>query len=234
MTETSDVNTGDEVPAATRLPTVTSILPTPSVDGCAHFGVAEIELGGLQRRFGGLHIGDGFAIGVIALVVVTPGHDVITDKLRAAFELAGGEHHTRLGGFKLGLGLVDLRRIRRGIDLEQQIARLHQLTLGEIGRLDRACNPRAELDPVDGFQAPGEIVPQAGLARLDHRHRDRNRGFSRGNVLGRLGGILKVATGQRRAGRNNGDQDGKAEDDVSEFELDGGCRKRGAFARSIL
>ena len=63
-------------------------LADPSVDGCAHFGVAEIELGGLQRRFGGLHIGDGFAIGVIALVVVTPGHDVITDKLRAAFELA--------------------------------------------------------------------------------------------------------------------------------------------------
>ena len=63
-------------------------LADPAVDGRAHLGVVEIELCGLQRRFGRLHIGDGFAIGVVALVVVAPGDHGIADQLRAALELA--------------------------------------------------------------------------------------------------------------------------------------------------
>ncbi|MEY9458600.1 hypothetical protein ABIG07_007548 [Bradyrhizobium ottawaense] len=162
-----------------------------------------------------------FAVGVLALVEIAARHDGVADQLRAAFDLAGGEHHARLCGLELGVGLVDLGGVRRRIDLEQHVASLHQRAFGEVGRKDRTGDTRAELDAVDGFQPAGEVVPQRGLPRLDHGDGDGHRLFSRGGRCGCLGGT-KIVAGRNRTGYGEGAHDGDAAKKAAETAGVGG------------
>ncbi|MGY4336786.1 hypothetical protein ACVWW3_001692 [Bradyrhizobium sp. LM2.9] len=162
-------------------------LADAAIHGGAHLGVVEIELCGLKRCFSRLHVGDGFAVGVLTLVVVAPRDHGVADELRAALELTLGEHDAGFRRLELRVGLVDLCCVRRRVDLEQDVTGLHQRAFGEVGRHDRACHTRAKLDAVDGLQTAGKVVPQHGLPRLDHRDGDGDGLLGRGGRCRRLG-----------------------------------------------
>ncbi len=107
------VRTGVPGPAAIRLPTVISILPTPPGDRRPYFGIAEIECCRLQRRLGRLQIGFGLAVGVDATVEVALRDRAQIRQLLAALEIALGEDQARLGRGHLAFGARHIGRIQR-------------------------------------------------------------------------------------------------------------------------
>lgn len=187
----------------------------PAIDRRPHLGVVEIEFGRLQRGLGGLDVGDCLAVGVVALVEIALGHDVVADQLRAALDFARGEHDAGLGGLELRLGAIDLGGVGRRVDLEQDVAGLHQRALGEVGRKDRTRHPRPELDTVDGFEPAGEVIEQCGRPRLDHGNGYRDRRLGSRGSRGRLCG-MKIVAGRDRTSHREGAKDYDTADDTSE------------------
>src|SRR6185437_14492720 len=78
---------------------------------------------------------------------------------------------------------LDLRRVGRRVDRDEQVARVHQCPLGEVDRLDGAGHARAHLHAIHGFEPAGELVVGTHLAALDRGDRDRNRGRRAGGRL---------------------------------------------------
>ena len=62
-------------------------------------------------------------------------------------------------------GALDFGGIGRRIDGDQQVALLDQRAFAEVHGLHGAGHARANVDPLDGFQAAGELVPRHGRAR---------------------------------------------------------------------
>ena len=106
-------------------------------------------------------------------------------ELLAAVELALGERDARLRRRDLRLGALDLGRIRRRIDGDQEIALLDQRAFAEMHGLHGAGDARAHFDPLDRLQPAGELVPQCDVALLDHRDRTGVGGGSAAGVLER-------------------------------------------------
>ncbi len=171
--------------------------PDTAVDRRPHFGVAEVELGGLHVGLRRAQIGLRFLVVVGALVEVLHRDDAGIDQFLAAVELVLGEQQPRLGGGGLRLGAVELGLEGLGIDGDQQVALLHQRALAEVDGLHRAGNARAHLDALHRLQAAGELVPLHGVARLQHRHRDRH---------GRRGGRGGRRIGRQRVGARPGEE----------------------------
>lgn len=83
----------------------------------------------------------------------------------------------RAGLLQLGFEALDLGLERARVDLEQQVAFLHQGAFMEGHAVDVARYPRAQLHRFRGFQAAGEFVPLVqrlfddfGDADLGRRH----------------------------------------------------------------
>ncbi len=83
----------------------------------------------------------------------------------------------RAGLLQLGFEALDLGLERARVDLEQQVAFLHQCAFMEGHAVDVARHPRAQLHRLRGLQAAGEFVPLVqrlfddfGDADLGRRH----------------------------------------------------------------
>src|SRR5918996_929272 len=164
FTETRVVRTGAPGPAATRLPTVTSSLPTRPETGartCVYdrFNLAEVSAACAARR-----------LASASCAALTR-----SSSSRRAIALSSHSRYARLRGDDLRLRAVDLGGVRVGIDGDEQIVALYQRALGEVHRLDRAGDSRAHVDALDRFEAPGKLVPRDDLVLLDHRNLHRHR-----------------------------------------------------------
>jgi hypothetical protein len=119
-----------------------------------------------------------------------------------ALDVAVGVGGTCLGGGDLGFGTLHFGRIGRGVDRDQQVALLDQRAFAEVHRLHRAGDPRADVDPLDGFEPAGELVPGRHLALHDGGHRD-GRGLRRGRGVGDGVGRLQAEDGARDGGERS-------------------------------
>ncbi len=87
-------------------------------------------------------------------------------------------HHRRLRLAQRGVeGLV--------VDLEQEIAGIDLLAVGERDLCQLARDLRADLDIGGRFETPGKLNPVDDLARHGFRHRDRRRGWGLCDDYGR-------------------------------------------------
>jgi hypothetical protein len=120
--------------------------------------------------------------------------------LLAALEIAFGQDQAGFCRGDLALGACHVRRIKRRIDQDQQVALFDQRALPKVDLLDGAGDAGADFDPLDRLQPPGKLVPWHGLAGRDHRHGNRN---SRRRCRGRLG--LRAAASAAQEGRSGGD-----------------------------
>ena len=187
-------------------------LADPARDRRAHFGVAKIEFRRLQCRLGGLEIGFRLAVGVDAAVEVALRDRARVRQLLAALEIALGQDQSGLGGGHLAFGARDIRRVKRRIDQDQQVALLDQRAFAEVNFLDRAGDAGTDFDPLNRLQPPGKLVPRHGFAGRDHRHRDRNCRRGRGGRLSLRGSApatqegRPAGHGQRRQQQPNPNQ----------------------------
>ena len=85
--------------------------------------------------------------------------DAPLPELAAPVELARGERQLRLRRRHLRLGALDLRRVGRRIDRDQQVALPDERALAEMHGLHCAGHAHADIHALDGFEATGELVP---------------------------------------------------------------------------
>ncbi len=104
----------------------------------------------------------------------------------------GFRHGALLGGaglLQLRLQTLDLGLERARVDLEQEIAFLHQRTFLEGHLVDETGHAWANLHRLRSFQAAGELVP------LGHRLFDDLGDADGGRCHARLGGLRYLAAG---------------------------------------
>ena len=133
----------------------------------------------MQGRLGCPQVRFGLALRVVALVVLALGNGPLLEQAVGADELALRIEDAGFGGGDLGRGTLDLRRERRRVDGDQQIAFPNQSAFAEVHRLHRAGDARTNVDPLDGFEAARELVPGRNVAGDDGGDGDR-RGDRRG------------------------------------------------------
>ncbi|MCY1282329.1 hypothetical protein D9M70_311620 [compost metagenome] len=139
-----------------------------AIDGGGDAGEAEVEPGVVQFRLGG---GDGglcFGGSAGAGIGQFGGDGVALTQALTAAGLVGSAGLVGAGLLQLGFQALDLSLEGTRVDLEQQVAFLHQAAFVEGHAVDVTGNARADFDGFGGFQAAGELIPLVeGL--LDHR-----------------------------------------------------------------
>src|SRR5690606_26712886 len=166
-----------------------------AVDGRGDTGEAEVELGVLQLRLDRGDRGLGFGGGTGSGVGQLRGDGVALAQALAAARLVGGAVLVGTGLLQLGLEALDLGLEGTRVDLEQQVAFLHQAAFGEGDAVDVAGHARADLDGLRRFQATGELVPLVDRLFDDFGEADLG-------GLHLLAGILGLAAGaQHQNGR---------------------------------
>ena len=160
----------------------------PAVDGRGDAGETQVEAGIVQFSLGTRDRGLGFLGGAGAGIGQLGGNRVALAQTLAATGFALGSGLVGAGLLQLGFEAFDLGLERPRIDLEQQIAFLHQTAFVERHPVDKTGHPRANIHRLGRFQAAGELVPLVdrlfdhfGDADLSYRHlRSGFRGFAAG------------------------------------------------------
>ena len=167
------------------LPMSTWRRPGDAGDRRLDLGVVELGLRVGDRGFvggdlGG-ELGDGGALGVGLL----PRREFA--ELGVALKVEIGVGEIRLVLLLLGLGLVERGLERAGVDLDQQIALVDHLALGEGDLVDLAVNPGPDLYGVEALNRAeaGQVDREVDL--LDRRNADGNGGRARRTLLSGLG-----------------------------------------------
>ncbi|MNE68172.1 hypothetical protein D3C80_1638210 [compost metagenome] len=93
---------------------------------------------------------------------------------------------------QLGFETLDLGLEWPRIDLEQQVAFLHQAAFVERHPVDKAGHPRADIHRFGGFKTPGEFIPFVDRLLDDFGDAD----LRRGHLLGGLRGLAAGAEQQ--------------------------------------
>ena len=101
-------------------------------------------------------------------------HEIALDQRLRPREIALGVLEIGAVLLLLGLGAVESRLIGAGIDLDQKVAFVDDLTLMEVDRHDLAVDARPHQDGVVGLDRPetGEDHREIAGARIDRTHGD--------------------------------------------------------------
>jgi hypothetical protein len=121
------------------------------------------------------------------LVELLARDSAIGEQRARAFQVGVGLGERGLGLFDRGLRLAEGRLIGTRIDLKQQVAGVHKLSVGERHFVEVAGDPRLDVDAFDGVGAAGE----GEVRRLFPLDRPSDRDFRR--LGGRWGGRLAAA-----------------------------------------
>src|SRR5204863_9887376 len=100
----------------------------------------------LQRRLRGAHVGFRLAAGVHALVELALGDGALVPQALRAVELALRIVQARLCGEDLRLRALDIGGVGRGVDGNEEVARLDQRPFVEVDGLHGPGNARAHVD----------------------------------------------------------------------------------------
>lgn len=148
-----------------------------TVDRRGDPGEAQVQACRVQLRLGRGDRRLGFLGGGGAGVGEFRGDRVAGAQAFAALGFVDAPRLGRAGLLQLGFEALDLGLERARVDLEQQVAFLHQGAFMEGHAVDVARYPRAQLHRFRGFQAAGEFVPLVqrlfddfGDADLGRRH----------------------------------------------------------------
>ncbi len=159
--------------AADDVAGVDQVLADDAVEGCANFGIAEIDLvdrhlgaGAQQRGFGARPL-------VVPVVDLGLGRRVLLDQGRVARELGLGIDQRGLRGQNLGMRLLQLLLIGVLLHREQQIALFDERAVLVMQLFEIALDPGDELDRVDrrGVAGDHDIVGDRLQPRQHHRNR---------------------------------------------------------------
>ena len=124
--------------------------------------IAEVGLGNDEIALGILDIGPRrVALGLGLIEGVLRQH-VLPQQGFLAGELGLGVHELRLGAVELGFALLDLGLVHRLLDLEEQVALLHQRAVDIVDRGQEALDAGHQVDRCEGDGVAGQ-----GLERLD-------------------------------------------------------------------
>ncbi|MNN09783.1 hypothetical protein D3C81_1226810 [compost metagenome] len=169
-----------------------------AVDGRGDLGEAEVEAGvvqlGLGRRDHRTRLGGGAAAGVGQF----GGDRVGGTQTLAPGGLVGGARLVGASLRELRFQALDLGLERARVDLEQQVAFLHDGAFAEGHLVDVAGHARTQIDGFRRFQAAGELVPLIDRLLDDLGHADLRR-------RGRLRGILALAASAEHQRRGQGE-----------------------------
>lgn len=148
-----------------------------TVDRRGDPGEAQVQARRVQLRLGRGDRRLGFLGGGGAGVGEFRGDRVAGAQAFAALGFVDAPRLGRAGLLQLGFEALDLGLERARVDLEQQVAFLHQCAFMEGHAVDVARHPRAQLHRLRGLQAAGEFVPLVqrlfddfGDADLGRRH----------------------------------------------------------------
>ncbi len=157
------------------------------VDRRADAAVVELHLrhvdGGLVGLDAGFQLRHQGFLGVQLLRGGGPGFD----EPAVTIEVETGIVEQRLILGLVGLRLLQRRRVRRRVDLDQHVAGVHVLALGKVDLDDLAVDPRAYQHAVQGLHGaePGELDRNIGALDLAGHHRNGGRGGARAGGRGR-------------------------------------------------
>ncbi len=159
-----------------------------AVDGRGHAGEGEIQLRAVQLRLNRRGCRAGFAGGTDAGVGELVGNRVLLAQAFAAFGFGDGALLVGASLLQLRLQALDLGLERARVDLEQEVAFLHQRAFLEGHLVDETGHARADLHRLRRFQAASEFIPLGHLLFDDFRDADGGRRHAR------LGGLRCLAT----------------------------------------
>jgi hypothetical protein len=98
------------------------------------------------------------------LVEIARRHDARIHQRLTSINLTFGKGETSFGSDELRLQALHFGCIRCRVYGDEQVSLLDQGTFAKMYGLNGAGDPRADINPFDGFQATGELVPrQCGL-----------------------------------------------------------------------
>ena len=156
----------------------------------------------MQRGLCGAQCGIGFEQRVVALVELALRDCMLLIQALRALVFAACVRGARLRRGHLRLRALDVGRIGRRVDGEQQIVLLDQRTFAEVHGLHRARRARADLHVFHRFEAAGELVPRGHIA-LHHRGHRHRHGLRLG---GGRSGLGLAAVQPESSGRHGGDR----------------------------
>ncbi|MDT4842860.1 hypothetical protein FQZ97_767750 [compost metagenome] len=168
-------------------------------DGRGDIGVALVDLGGLQQRAVGGHVGVGRLGGGHGRRVFLLAHGVGFDQRLVAVGQCLGLHGVGFGAGQGGLGVLRGGHQRCRVDAEQQLAGLHVAAFAELALEQDARRAGAHLGDARGFEAAGQLGHEAHVGGLDRHHADFRR--RTGATAARTGrGLALAAGGQEQEG----------------------------------
>ena len=145
---------------------------------------AQLQLRRLDARLRNLHGGCRLAHQVLAVIEGLLRDGVALEQRSAALDVEARVADADAGLVELGFGLVECALEGTRVDLEQEVAGLHLLAVGEIHLRQVAAHTRTHVDGLDGIEAARVLVPfdglaHGGLADRDLRGRERSVGRPR-------------------------------------------------------
>lgn len=145
------------------------------VDGRANLGPLQVQLRRLHRGLRSLHLGLRRLVSSAALLPGFGGDGLLLDQNLGALCLASAAAGLAARPGQLRLGPGQFRPVTAGIDREEHIALLDLVAFAVGDPLDVAGHPWAQLDALDGFDAPVVFVPLRDGLDLDLRDADLRR-----------------------------------------------------------
>ena len=112
-------------------------------------------------------------------------HRVFARELIGALQFAARPLHGRPCAIELRAQTIDFSLERARVDLEEQIALLHQCSLVEADRGDIPRYPRPDGHRIHRLQPSGKLIPLRHVARDHLGDRDFGRGRGTGGLCGR-------------------------------------------------
>ena len=185
---------------ADHIADVDQMLAHLAVEGRAHFGVADVQLGERDLRLGGLDIGLGGLLFENPVIHFHLGGRVLPEQGGVTADFQFGVVAGDRRGLELGLRLLKLGLVLVLLDDEEQIVLGDDGAVLEMDLLEIAGDARDQADLIDRRRIADDL--QSVAHRLDFRRHDRNGRRRRRRLSLRQGG-----RGRRRAEQGEGGGD---------------------------
>ena len=145
---------------------------------------AQLQLRRLDAGLRNLHGSRRLAHQVLAVIEGLPRDGLALEQRSAALDVEARVADADAGLVELGFGLIECALERTRVDLEEEVAGLHLLAVGEIHLRQVAAHPRTHVHGLDGIEAARILVPfdrlaHGGLANRDLGRRKRSVGRPR-------------------------------------------------------